>query len=195
MANLFDVDSSPDREPSSFTAGSFVQWRRPDLSSDYDTSLYSLVYVARITGGGASEFTVTANEVGGQYVVQIPSATSATFVVGDYHWQAEIHRTSDGEIVVVGTGDFTVLPDLDANQSDPRTHAEIMLSKIESLLEGKADKDVSSYSIAGRSITKLSITELMDWRNFYKREVAKVKRDNAIRNGRPSNSTIKVRFP
>lgn len=195
MANLFDVDNAPNREPDSFTLGSFVQWKRTDLSDDYDPTLYNLVYVARITGGGSSEFTVTANEIAGEYVVQIPATTTSSYIAGDYHWQAEIHRVSDGEVLIVGTGDFTIQPDLDVAGTDPRTHAEVMLGKIESLLEGRADKDVSSYSIAGRSITKMSVQELIDWRIYYRKEVVKERKENAVRNGRNPHSTIKVRFP
>jgi len=77
---------------------------------------------------------------------------------------------------------------------DPRSHNEIMLQKLESLLEGKADSDVSSYSIAGRSLNKLGPAELLEWRDYYKREVASEKRAEAIKHGRRSKSTILARF-
>ena len=44
-------------------------------------------------------------------------------------------------------------------------------------LEGKADSDVSSYSIGSRSLSKMTPEELTTWRDYYKaeynREVAK----------------------
>ena len=87
-----------------------------------------------------------------------------------------------------------VKPNLSAATSDPRTHAKIMLDKIESLLEGRADKDVSSYSIAGRSLNKMSISELLEWRNYYKaeynRELSKQRNENEDGSG----NTIKVSF-
>ena len=83
---------------------------------------------------------------------------------------------------------------MDSNQADPRIHAEKMLTKIESLLEGKADSDVSSYSIAGRSLTKLSFQELVDARDYYRREVVKHKNDSLTKRGKKSGSTIQVRF-
>ena len=70
----------------------------------------------------------------------------------------------------------------------------IMLNKIESLLQGRADKDVSSYSIQGRSIAKMSIVDLLQWRDYYRKEVSKERRDNAIALGRPTKTTMKVRF-
>jgi hypothetical protein len=53
---------------------------------------------------------------------------------------------------------------------------------------------VSSYSIAGRSLTKFSPEELVDWRNYYRKEVALHKRDEAIKHGRKTKSTILMRF-
>ena len=84
--------------------------------------------------------------------------------------------------------------DLDSANADPRSHAEIMLGKIESLLSGRADADVASYSIAGRSLTKLEITELIEWRNYYKREVIMQRRKERIREGKSTGSTILARF-
>ena len=83
---------------------------------------------------------------------------------------------------------------MDNNQADPRIHAEKMVAKIESLLEGKADSDVSSYSIAGRSLTKLSFQELVDARDYYRREVVKHKNDSLVKRGKKNGSTIQVRF-
>ena len=69
-----------------------------------------------------------------------------------------------------------------------------MLDKIESLLEGKADNDVASYSIQGRSLAKLSPQELIDWRSYYKAEYNKeIQREN-IKRGEGSGKMIKVKF-
>ena len=194
MANLFEADNAPTSEPNEVTVGSYIQWKRPDLSADYPVASYSLIYILRARGGGAAEITFTANEINGEYVVQIPSTTSAAWTAGQYHWQAEIQRTSDSSRVLVDSGDITILPDLDDNNTDPRSHAEIMVDKIQSLLEGRADKDVSSYSIQGRSLAKMSITDLLQWRDYYRKEVVKERRDAAIANGKATKTTVKVRF-
>ena len=80
---------------------------------------------------------------------------SANYTVGDYHYQIEIERDSDNNRIIVDRGQIKVSTDYD-NNVDPRHHAEIMLGKIETILEGKADSDVSSYSINGRSLNKSS---------------------------------------
>ena len=69
-----------------------------------------------------------------------------------------------------------------------------MLAKIESLLEGKADADVSSYSIAGRSLTKMTFQELVDARNYFSGKVFSEKAKLDAENHRSTSATIKVRF-
>ena len=195
MANLFDAANAPEGEPTTVTVGDFIQWKRSDLVQDYPVATHSAEYVARITGGGASEIKLAATESDPTYYLfTVDSATSEDFDPGYYHWQLEITETASGNRIVVDTGTFTALADLDVNNTDPRTHAEIMVDKIQSILEGRADSDVSSYSIQGRSLSKMSITDLLEWRNYYLREAKKEKKDSDIKNGRPTNTTVKVRF-
>lgn len=194
MANLFDESNAPEGEPLKVVVGDFIQWKKTALAEAYPTATHSAQYVARITAGGSSEITLAAIERPGYYLFQVPSATSEAFNPGFYHWQLEIIQTSTGNRIVVERGEFEAIPDLDVNGSDPRTHAEIMLDKIESLLEGRADKDVTSYSIQGRSISKMSVADLLQWRDYYRKELAKERRDNAIALGRPTKTTMKVRF-
>lgn len=194
MANLFDATNAPEGEPTEIVVGDFIQWKKENIAQDYPTATHSAEYVARITGGGSNEIKLAATETNGYYLFTVDSTTSADFAVGRYHWQLEITQTSSGNRLVVERGEFEAIPDLDVNQSDPRNHAEIMLAKIETILEGKADSDVGSYSIAGRSLTKLSFDELMVARDRYKSEVTKHRREELIKRGKASSNTIKVRF-
>lgn len=194
MANLFDAANAPEGEPRQVVVGDFIQWKKALITQDYPTATHSAEYVARITGGGSNEIKLPATEVDGYYLFTVESATSADFEVGRYHWQLEITQTSSGNRIVVERGEFEAIPDLDVNQSDPRTHADIMLAKIETILEGKADSDVGSYSIAGRSLTKMSFDELMVARDRYKREVIQHQREELIKRGKASANTVKVRF-
>lgn len=195
MANLFDAANAPEGEPEEVVVGDFIQWKRSDLVQDYPVATHSATYVARITGGGANEIQITGTESDPTYYLfTVDSATSTDFAPGYYHYQLEITETSSGNRIVVDTGTFNVLGDLDVNNTDPRTHAEIMLDKIESVLQGRADSDVSSYSIQGRSLSKMAIADLLEWRDYYRREVKKEKRDNDIKHGRETSTTVKVRF-
>ena len=192
MANLFDVDNAPTIEPEKFAIGDFVQWKREDLVDDYPTATHSAEWVARISGGG-SEIKVTATETSTYYLFTIASATSSSFTQGHYHWQLEITETSSGNRIIVDTGTLDIEHDLDDNV-DPRSHAQIMVDKIESILQGKADADVSSYSINGRSLTKMSFQDLIDARDFYRKEYAKELQLERAKNGDATGATVLVRF-
>jgi hypothetical protein len=194
MSDLFDPTNAKEGEPTDVVIGDRIQWKRSDFYSDYPPATYDATYVARIEGGGNTEIQVTGTDNTDSFLFTATSVESADFAVGHYYWQLEIVRKSDSERIVIDRGEFTAVADLDVNQSDPRSHAEILLAKIESLLSGRADADVSSYSIAGRSLAKLSFQELIDARAFYKGEVRKEKAEQDAKAGRKSSSTIQVRF-
>jgi hypothetical protein len=194
MSNLFDVSNAPTIEPETVVAGDFIQWKRIDLGADYPNTAYTATYVARITGGGNTEVQVVGTASGSNYLFTVSSATSSDFVSGLYHWQLEIKRNSDNNRIVVDRGYFTAIADLDVNGADPRTHAEIMVAKIESILSGKADSDVASYSVAGRSLTKMSFRELIEARDYYRSEVRKEQISERIRRGQATGATVQVRF-
>ena len=195
MANRFDIDAAPDGQaPETIIIGDYLLWKRTDLVSDYPLATHSMEYVARITAGGSTEIKVAATETNGTYVFEVSSATSATYVAGFYHWQLEATETASGNRVVIERGTFTAVEDLDVNGADPRSHAEIMITKIESILQGKADADVASYSINGRSLTKMSFTDLIDARNFYRQEHAKELQKERALAGETTGATILVRF-
>lgn len=194
MANLFDAANSPTQEPLEVVVGDFIQWRKTELGSDYPNDEYTATYVARLTAGGSSEIQLVGTAYGSDYLFSVSSAVSADFTPGYYHWQLEMVRDSDSERVVVERGTFTALADLDVNGADPRSHAEIMVDKIEARLENRADVDVSNYSINGRSLVKMSIDELMKWRDYYRAELAMEKRKERVRRGKSTGATVKVRF-
>ena len=194
MANLFDAANSPTTEPLELVVGDYIQWRRIDLGVDYPNNLYTATYIARITGGGANEIQLTGTAYNDDYLFTVDSAASTDFVPGYYHWQLEIVRNSDSNRIVVDRGEFTAIVDLDVNQSDPRTHAEIMIDKIETVLQGRADADVLSYSINGRSLSKMAPTELVEWRDYYKREFLMHQRKERVRRKLPTGATMVVRF-
>ena len=194
MANLFDAANAPEGEPKEVVVGDFIQWKRSDLVADYPPASYTATYVARITGGGSNEIQLAGTNQTTHYLFTVTSTTSANFAPGKYHWQLEIVQNSSGNRLVVDIGDFDAIPDMDVNQADPRIHAEIMIDKIQSILEGKADSDVSSYSIAGRSLNKMTFAELQDARDRYKAELVQHENRELLKRGKSNGSTIKVRF-
>jgi hypothetical protein len=180
-------------EPPEIVVGDYLQWKKTDLAEIYDPSLYTLEYHARIAGG-SNEISLTATDGGGYFLIQADSTVTASYNPGFYHWQADIIRISDSNRITVDRGTTDVIADLDINSSDPRTHSEIMLSKIQGLLEGKADQDVSSYSIAGRSLTKMAFNELIEAEKYFSEKVRQETARLEAKNHRDTGATVQVRF-
>lgn len=193
MANLFDVANAPTTEPERFSIGDFVQWKREDIVGDYPVATHSATWIARLASGTSTEITVNATEASTYYLFTIASADSASFSEGHYHWQLEITETSSGNRIIIDTGTLDIHYDLD-NNVDPRSHAQIMIDKIESILQGKADADVASYSINGRSLTKMSFEDLISARDFYRKEYAKELQKERAAQGDNTGATVLVRF-
>lgn len=194
MANAFDTDLAAETEPEKIVAGDTLIWKRTDLDADYTNDSYTLSYTARLENAGSTSISITASASGSDYLVNVAAATTASYTVGVYHWQAYITRDSDSARVTVDSGTWEVVADRANATSDPRGHAKIMVDKIESILEGRADGDVASYSIAGRSLTKLSIDELMTWRDRYRAEYLRAVRRERAANGLPTGGSVLARF-
>lgn len=194
MANLFDADNAPTKIPASIVLGDFVQFKLTEYSTDYDNSLHTMALILRSGTGGNVEITINATNTGSDYLFSAASSVTANYTDGHYHYQLEVVQTSSSNRLVVDTGEIDIMPDLDVNNVDPREHAAKMLQKIEAVLENRADGDLSSYSIAGRSLTKMSPDELLTWRDYYRREVKAHKRKLDVKHGRKTSSTILMRF-
>lgn len=191
MANLFESTNAPSGEPQEIVAGDFLQWKREDLLIDYPDDTFTLKYSARLHGSGDSEIEITA---GDGHVVQVSSAVSDLYAAGVYSWQAYIVRDSDSERVVVRSGNWTVLPNRDQDSTDPRSIAEINLQKCLDVYTGRIGTDVDSYSISGRSLTKLKPEELRKEINYWQGKVNQERNKAAIKAGKASSATIKARF-
>jgi len=192
MANKFtDI---PEKEPISFYKGETIVWKRTDIGSDYDPSSHSMVWEASLESNGSTRFSATVTESGTEYTFTLDDSATANYTAGDYFWVLKVIQTSDSEKLVIDSGKLTVKDNFFGTTGDTRSHAKVMLDKIESILEGRADADVSSYSIQGRSLSKISIAELLQWRDYYKaeyqKEVARFRTGNEEGSGR----VVKVQF-
>jgi hypothetical protein len=192
MANIFtDLNEV---EPKIIYKGETAIWKRTDISQDYPTADYTITWSARLESSGSTTFSASVSESGDDYIFTINHPTTTSLTLGDYVWALKITQDSDSKTIIYQTGKIKVADNYFANTGDTRSHAKIMLDKIESLLEGKADNDVASYSIQGRSLAKLSPQELIDWRMFYKAEYNKELQAENIKRGEGSGKMIKVRF-
>lgn len=193
MSNLFDSSNFPTSEPVELQLGDFWAWKRTNLSTDYPTAQYSLSYEFNLNEGStASNFTLTATEANDEYIISTSSTTSYT--KGTYNWIAYITRSSDSARIKVGEGFTEIQENYATTSASVRSHAKIVLDSIEAVIENRATMDQSSMSIAGRSLSRMSVDELMTFRDRYKAEYMKEVKMARIKNNRGSGNTVKVKF-
>jgi hypothetical protein len=115
---------------------------------------------------GPTTITFVATEEDGEYLLSIVATTA-----GLYNYTIAAEKL--GVKTLIATGRVMVHPDPTAITagSDLRTHAEKVLEAIEAVLEKRATTDQQSYTIAGRSISRIPVGELLMLRDKYKQEV------------------------
>jgi hypothetical protein len=193
MANKFDSTYYPTSEPNELQLGDFWAWKKTDLSDDYPTASYSLSYEFNLVDGStAANFTLTATESNDEYIIETSSTTSYT--AGEYNWVSYITRSSDSARIKLSEGFTEIQQNYATTTSSVRSHVKKVLDAIEAVIENRATMDQSSMSIAGRSLSRLTVDELMTFRDRYKTEYLKEVKQARIKNKKDSGNSIKVRF-
>jgi hypothetical protein len=195
MANLFDTANFPTTEPRVLVEGDRITWKRSDLGSDYSPALYTLKYSARLENTTTdTKIDITASASGNDFVITVPAATSGQWAIGRYHWQAYIERNSDNERITVDSGQFEVKANRATEAGDPRGHVKKVLDAIEAVIENRATKGQESYAIAGRSLARTPIADLLLLRDKYSREFDSMAKAARIAKGMAAGNVLHVRL-
>jgi len=196
MANLFNRTNYPTQEPDTLVIGDRWTWRRPDLAADYSPADYALTYefMCDSGGGGSHKFSITATETSDDYIVEVSQDVTEHYHVHHYKWYAFITRSSDSERIAIDNGVTQLVADYADSTADQRTHAKKVLDAIEAVLENRASQDQMSYSIAGRSLSRMSIDDLLKFRDRYRSEYNIELKKSRIKNKQDTGNTIKARF-
>jgi|TARA_R110002074_G_scaffold395282_1_gene583516 hypothetical protein len=195
LSNLFDSENYPGRVPQTLTVGDIWNWKREDIVSDYPPASYTLTYSFRLLSSAATEIALSGSvitESATAYTISVPDSTTVSYTKGDYTWQEYISNATDR--IVLNTGFVTLEPNLDADTSDPRSFWAKVLDAIEATIENRASIDQSSMSIAGRSLSRMTIDELLTLRDRARFETGKEINKARIAKGLGNSSTIKARF-
>lgn len=173
--------------PLTFVAGDYLNLK--ESYSDYPASENWAITYTLVNASAIIEITSTASD--DDHLMQVAIATTADWESGVYDWQK---RVSNGTVTyTLDIGQITIKPSFTAQSTsyDNRSHVKKTLDALESVILGKASKDQLSYSIAGRSISRMSPNELLEWRDKYKAEY----RAELVRDGKtPSRRVIKTKF-
>jgi hypothetical protein len=175
-----------DAVPKNLVAGDTWRWLRS--FSDYPAPTWTVTYYFE---NSTKAFSVDATASGADHSVTIAAATSAQYPPGRYRWAA---RAASGGVAETIEGEFgwlEVAPNPAASGTrDHRSWARRTLDALEATLEGKATSDQLAMSINGRSISRIPLPELLEWRNKLRGEVRTEEGGNDAGLGR----NIKVRF-
>ena len=170
-------------------------WKRTDLGSDYPPASYALSYNARLQGAGSTAISITASESGDDYLVEVASATTASYTAGTYSWSAYITRSSDSQRIQIDSGDFVIKTNLATSTADPRTQPEQMVDHLKSTLESLAQKLTTSYSVSDRSNTLTSMEDVRNQLDYYKGKVKSEINKARVKSGQRTDSNLLLRFP
>lgn len=151
------VSGYPSHPPTTATAGDTLAWA-PALAAYAPADGWA---VSCAVVGTALTGTTTVE--GGAWVVTIPGATTAAFGSGTLRYV--LRATRAGATVTVAAG--AVVLAADPSTAEGTTHAERMLATIQAVLEGRAGADAESYSVGGRSLTKIPMRDLVMLRDRY----------------------------
>lgn len=175
---MADPFAALSREPDSLTSGVYCAWR---IRETYDPVLYSVAYSI----GGRP---LPGVHDGGGWLFTAGKAFTSLLTVGNNVAELTVRRLLDDEVSLIRAFNIRVF----AGAQDRRSHAALMVQKIESVLNNRADSDVESYTIKSRSINKMPVSELIEWREYYLAELGR--EADPITGRRKNKNTATVRF-
>ena len=186
--------------PATIRAGDTIKWRDvagvDNLGNEISSATWTLTYYLR-TNTASEGATVVGSAYGTGWEFTISASTSAGFDAGDWYWQAQ--ATYSTEKVTLGAGQLQVLKALSYSGTpgavDGRTQAQTDLdavqAQIRALISGGA---VQQYSIAGRSLSRYGLSDLMELESKLKAEVKREQMAELIANGLGNPHNLFVRF-
>ncbi|MGC0371845.1 MAG: hypothetical protein DGJ47_000546 [Rickettsiaceae bacterium] len=175
--------------PKSFVAGEAISWSVEILNNQRNNLQAPEADLNYILCNSNNQYQIKADYIGGCYHIKLTSPETLIYAPGTYWWQCFYGTEQDMQMLA--SGEVIIKPNFVQIESyDGRSHARKVLDALESTLEGKATRDQLSYSIAGRSLSRMSPVELLEWRDKYKAEETMLKR----KSGQDRSQLIKVRF-
>lgn len=194
-------------EPNELIIGDSVTWKRRSVQavSEIDGGVPEYINIKASEGwtlkfvavGKLGVVSITASpdtENADDFSFTAAAAVTAAYAVGDYQWQLVATKTTTRYTVAEG---WITLKDNIAGRSalyDNRSHAKKVLDAIEAVIEGRATQDQMAYTIAGRSLNRTSIPDLLKLRSTYKNEYEGEVSTANIAAGLGSGNKILTRF-
>lgn len=186
--------------PRQIVIGDTIAWRDSNLKA-IDTDTGRLLQISPATHTlswairGATALDLVAVTSSDEFLTTCTALNTELLTSGINFFQA--YATSNGARQLVGSGQITVVVSLEsvASAFDGRSEKQKMLdtvnAAIQSILDGGA---VQSYSIKGRSLSKMPMSELLLLRDKLKVEIVREKASEQVALGFGDPRRLYVRF-
>lgn len=178
-------------EPRAVIAGETLSFRR--CLSAYPPASWTLTYY--LTGQKPYSFSAIAD--GGDHLVEVAAATTATWFPGRYTLSARLTNGSQAVTLSTAAVFVEVLPNPATrlqSLADPRSFAAQTLEVVEAAIKGLAAKQISSASVNGQSYAFTDLSKLMQLRDRMKEEIRNEKSEQQINAGMGGGRKILTRF-
>jgi hypothetical protein len=180
--------------PSYIQAGMTYIWETS--SGDYPTADYTGKCSIKYIGSSAATI-LTATESSNIYTFTLTAAVTEVLTIGEYEWTEYVEQGSGASIIryILRQGRTAVRRFLaTAGTVDSRSSYKTALDAIEAVLLGRASKDQEQFTIAGRTLVRTNITDLIKLRDFYSAKVVEEEREAAIAGGNPPSGKVLIQF-
>ncbi len=178
----------PTSAPRSFFAGDTVKWTvsAPDYLPSDGWSLD-----VNLTNSAENHNVTSTDNSDGLHLVTFSAALTAAITAGDY--RLSIAAVKSGERYTIETSSVTVRPNL-TSAADARTHVKKTLDAIEAYLEDPNNLRAAAYSISGRSLNRIPMTEVIALHSRYRKLWRDEKNADRINSGQKPRRRLLTRM-
>lgn len=171
-------------EPRNIVAGDTAEWQL--LLGLYPPPQWTLSYSLRGQGQGMyinfSEVNPSPN--GQQHLIQVLPAVTILWIPGLYKFQSYVTNSVTTDRITLNWGEITIDANLSADDpADPRSFYRQTRDIIRAALSGRLPQGMEHYSIAGRAISKIPISQLNMLLREYEGYVQQEEQAEAARKG------------
>lgn len=169
-------------------------WSQQDALADYPASAGWVLKTRFVYDGAGTAFTLSSTASGDDHVTTAAAAVTATWTAGTCTW---VQYVELGAVqITIGSGKIVLQPNprTASTALDLRSAAQVGLDAVRAVLRGTASAGVLSYSIAGRTLQRYSIAELIALESKLAADVVAEQRAAAMASGQGDRSKVYVRL-